>query len=166
MYHLPEDAWPSERKWKATGRARGRYVGDLERAVYESFGDEGLKVIGQVYAQAAERTFLQGLKNFGIKEKDARAFALFFVISNTIIGYDMELVEATPERAVVRYHTCHLFDASSSGNARICREANFNFERRAAQLLNPKLKVTMTKLRAAGDPCCEFIVEMTSSDTK
>lgn len=141
-------------------------MGDLERAVYERFGDKGLKVIGQVYTQAAERTFLQGLKNFGIKEKDARALALFFVISNTIIGYDMELVEATPERAVVRYHTCHLFDSPSEGNARICRDANFNFERRAAQLLNPRLKVAMTKLRSAGDPYCEFIVEMTATETK
>lgn len=166
MYHLPEDVWPSARKWKATGRARGRYMGDLERAVYERWGGEGLKVIGQVYAQAAERIFLQGLKNFGIKEKDARAFALFFVISNTIIGYDMELVEATPERAVVRYHTCHLFESPSPADALICREANFNFEKRAAELLDPRLKVTMTKLRSAGDPYCEFVVEMTGSEAE
>lgn len=166
MYHLPENVWTAERKWKATGRARGRYVGDLERAVYERWGDEGLKVIAQVYAQAAERTFLKGLKNFGVEEKDARAFALFFVISNSVIGYDMELVEATPERAVVRYHTCHLFEAPSPAHARLCTEAHFSFEKRAAELLNPSLKVTMTKLRTAGDPYCEFVVGMTGPQAR
>lgn len=158
IYELGPE-WTPERRWKATGKARGRYIGDLEEAVVERWGEEGLKVIGEVYRRAAERTFLQGLKSFGIEGNDATAFAKFFVVANSVIGYDMELVEATPKRAVVRYHTCHLFPTPSEQCARLCRHANFGFELRAVELLNPKLKVSMPKLQSEGAPYCELVIE-------
>lgn len=156
---LSPQEWPAERKWKAAARARGRYCGDLERAVYERWGEEALEVIGKIWREGAERTFLEQMKTFGIEGNDAAAYATAFVLANSVLGYNMELVEATPTRAVVRYHTCHLFDDPSIGGD-LCRKAHFRYEQRACELLNPKLKSTLTKLRTEGDPCCEFVVEM------
>ena len=158
MFELGPE-WTAERKWKATGRARGRYIGDLEQAILEHWGEEGLKVIGEVYRKAAERTFLQGMRSFGIEGNDATAYAKFFVVANSVLGYDMELAEATPKRAVVRLHTCHLFTEPSEACGRLCRNANFGFERRAVELLNPKLKVKFTQLQSEGAPYCELVVE-------
>ena len=151
--------WTAERKWKATGRARGRYIGDLEQAIYAKWGEEGLRVIAEVYRNAAERTFLEGLRSFGIEGDDATAYAKFFVIANSILGYDMELAEATPKRAMVRIHTCHLFPKPAEVGGHLCRLANFAFERRAVELLNPKLRVSPGKLQSEGDPYCEIVVE-------
>lgn len=159
IYQLSEQEWPILRRWKATGKARGKYFGELCRTVYQKWGEEGLKVIGKVYEEAAIRTFEKGLKGFGIEGNNATTFARFFVISNTIIGYNMELFESAPERAVVRYHTCHLFDNPQKGDDKICGAA-FNFEKTAARILNPRLSVIMTRLQTAGDPYCEFVVEM------
>ncbi len=160
MAELPQGVTP-ERAWKATGKARGRYMGELERLVCQKWGEEGLEVIGQVWADGAERTFLQGLQSFGIQGNDAAAYARFFVTANTMLGYDMELVEVTPQRAVFRYHTCHVFPGADKVNETLCRRAHFKFEERACQLLNPRLKSTITKLQTAGDPYCEIVVEMT-----
>lgn len=159
MGELPK-GWTPERAWKATGKARGRYMGELERLVYQQWGEEGLKVIGQVWADGADRTFLQGMQSFGIPGNDAAAYARFFVTANSLLGYDMELVEATPQRAVFRYHTCHVFPGPDKVNETLCRQAHFRFEERACQLLNPRLKTRITKLQTAGDPYCEMVVEL------
>ena len=159
MYELNEKDWPMVRRWKGTGKARGRYIGDMSLAMYERWGEEGLEVIGKVYEAAADRTFLKGLKDFGIQGNGADAFAKFFVIANSIIGYPMELVEASEKKAVVRYHSCHLFAGPSPAAEQICRRAIFCFEKRAVALLNPTLKVEFTKVWTGGDPYCEWVAE-------
>ncbi len=160
IYELDEKEWPFVRRWKATDKARGRYIGDMCLAMYEKWGKEALEVIGKVYAGAADRTFLKGLKDFGVKGNGADAMAKFFVISNSIISYPMEMVEESEKRAVIRYHKCHLFANPSPAAADICRNAIFCFEQKAAGLLNPKLRVEFTKIWTAGDPYCEWVAEL------
>ncbi len=133
MVELPEEEWPAERKWKACGRTRGWYIGKLSKAVYEKFGEDGLKVLGVVWKEGADRYFLKGLKSFGIEGEDAKSYALYFKRAQEIIGLKMELVEASEKRAVLRYHTCHLFDKSDPIAEKICRETIFNLEK---ELLN------------------------------
>jgi hypothetical protein len=157
---LSEEEWPIERKWKATGRTRCWYMAELEKAVYNRFGEEGLKVIKQVWRRGAENFFLRGLKSFNIEGNDAKAFVSYFKIAQEIMGYRMEIVEASEKKAVLRYHTCHFFEKPDPIAAKLCSEGHFEFERRAAELLNPKLKVRFEKLRSAGDPYCEMIVEL------
>lgn len=160
MVELSEEEWPIVRRWKAAAKTRARYMAELSRKVYQRFGEEGLKVIGEVWREGAEKYFLRSLKTFGIEGNNAKAFALYFKLAQEVLGYEMELVEATDKRAVLRYYTCHLFDKSDPIAERICRECNFQFEKRAAELLNPKLEVRFTKLQTAGDPHCEMIVEL------
>ena len=160
LYKLDEGKWPLERVWKSTGRARCRYLGDVCLGMYEKWGDEAIEVIGKVYANAADRTFLKGLRDFGIEGQGADALAMFFVISQSVLGYDMEIVELSGKRSVVRYHSCHIFPEASPAAEQICRRANFQFELRAAKLLNPKLKVYYTKVRSSGDPYCEWVCEL------
>ena len=160
MYRLDEKNWPLERLWKATGKVRGRYLGDVCLGMYEKWGDEAIELIGKVYANAADRTFLKGLRSFGIEGRGADALAMFFVISQSAIGYDMEIVELSEKRSVVRYHSCHIFPDPSPAAEQICRRANFQFEVRAAELLNPKLRVYYNKVRSGGAPYCEWVCEL------
>ena len=166
IYELDEKDWPLARRWKATDKARGRYMGDMCLAMYEKWGEEGLEVIGKVYASAAERTFLKGLKDFGIKGNGADAMAKFFVIANSVLSYPMEMVEASEKKAVIRYHSCHLFAKPSPGAEQICRRAIFSYEQKAAALLNPKLKVYFTKVWTGGDPYCEWVAESEDSTNR
>ncbi len=160
IYKLDEKVWPAGRMWKATGKARGRYFGELCLGMYEKFGDAALEVIGKVYADAANRTFLKGIKDFGIKGQGADALAKFFVISQSVLGYDMETAELGEKRSVIRYHSCHIFSEPSPAAEQICRRALFRFELKAVELLNPRLKIYFTKLRTVGDPYCEWVCEL------
>ncbi len=160
IYKLDEKKWPLERVWKSTGRARSSYIGNLCLGMYEKWGEEAIEVIGKVYANAANRTFLKGLKDFGIEGRGADALAMFFVISQSVLGYDMEIVELREKRSVLRYHSCHIFPEPSPIAEQICRRANFQFELRAAELLNPKLKIYYTKVRSGGAPYCEWVCEL------
>jgi hypothetical protein len=155
LVELSDKDWPVERKWIAAGRSRARYVGDLSKAVYQKYGEEGLKLVGEVYAKMAERVFLKGLKAFDIKGKDAKAFATYFKLAQEVLGYKMEIPEASEKRAIIRWHTCHLFDKPDPVGHEICKQANSQFEKKAAELLNPKLRFKFTKFQTAGDPYCE-----------
>jgi predicted hydrocarbon binding protein len=161
MVELPEE-WTPERKWKAAERARARYVGELERAMVEKWGEEAVQLIGKVWADAAERTLERGLRTFGIEGRDARALARFFVLSNSVLGLNMELVEESEKRAVWRINPpCHVFGGDPSGvPSAICREGHGSFEVKAAQLLNPRLKVTCTQVQSEGAPYCEWVAEL------
>jgi hypothetical protein len=154
------EEWPVERKWRATGKTRAWYIAELEKAIYNKFGEEGLEIIRQVWRKGAENFFLKGLKKLGIEGNDAKAFAYYFKKAQEIMGYSVEVVEASEKRAVLRYHTCHFFEKPDPVVAKLCKEGHFAFEKRAAELLNPKLKVRLEKLRAAGDPYCEIVVEL------
>lgn len=160
VFKLDEKTWPVERRWKATAKARGRYFGELCLGMYEKWGEEALDVVGKVYADAAKRTFLKGLKDFGLEGRGADTLARFFLTSQAVLGLKMEAVELTPEKSVVRYHTCHLFSEPSRAAEQICRRAIFNFELTAVGLLNPQLKIYFTSLMTAGDPYCEWICEL------
>jgi hypothetical protein len=54
-----------------------------------------------------------------------------------------------------------VFPEANEVNETLCRRAHFRFEERACQLLNPRLKSTVSKLQTAGDPYCEIVVELT-----
>ena len=160
LYKLDEQKWPLGRLWKSATRARSRYLGDTYLGMYEKWGDEAIEVIGKVYSDAANRTFLKGLKDFGIEGRGADALAMFFVISQSVLGYDMEIVELSEKRAIIRYHSCHIFSEPSPAAEQVCRHAAFQFELRAVELLNPKLKIYYTKIRTSGDPYCEWVCEL------
>jgi len=156
---LSEKEWPVERRWKAAGRSRCWYLAELERAVYERFGEGGMEVIRELWRKGAERFFLNGVKGFGIGGRGPADFLSYFKLAQEIMGYDMEMVEASDKKAVLRYHTCHFFEKPDPVAAKLC-EAHFEFEKRAVELFNPRLKVKFTALQSAGDPYCELVAEL------
>lgn len=160
MASLDPEVWPIARRWKATGKARGRYIGELSKALYEELGDRGIEIIGNIYDQMAQKSFLPGLKAFGIDGNDAEAYATYFKLLWELMGYKVEVVELSGGRSVVRTHSCHLFENPDPTAEEICKRANFRFEERAVKLLNPDLRVRFTKLQSAGDPYCEMVVEL------
>lgn len=161
-----ERDYPVERKWKATARSRGMYNGEFVRVILENVGlDKGLEMIGQVWGNIAKKSTIPGLKSFGIEGNDAKTLAEFLYAANTIIGTDIELIpDSTEQRAGFRIHRCPPFGKDPSKvehGPEIC-EAMLNFERTAGALINPKLRISCTKLLTRGDSCCEIIAELVS----
>jgi len=146
--------WPVEQKFKSACRVSWVYRRALEGALYENFGDEGIRVLSDVYASMGEGV-VEGMKLFGIEGNDARSFAQYLKASNEIMfNTPIEIVEASPQKAVVRFPKC---PSPVETNPKIC-SAHFAFEKRALEKLNPKLEAEMTKRASQGDPYCEAII--------
>ena len=146
--------WSLERKYKSASRTSTVYRRALEHAFYERFGDEAIEIIRDVYDGMAEGT-LDGMKTFGIEGNDAKSFAYFIKAANEIpFNTYVEIVEASPKRAVVRWLKCA---PPAETNPKFCY-AHLAFEKRAVKMLNPKLEVEMPKCIACGDPYCEEII--------
>jgi len=156
---LSEKEWPVERRWKATGKSRCFYLAELEKAVYGKFGEEGMELIRELWRKGAERFFLSGVAGFGIQGRGPADLLSYFKLGQEIMGYEMEFVEATEKKAVLRYHTCHFFEKPDPVAVKLC-EAHFEFEKRAIEMFNPKLKIKFAALKSAGDPYCELVAEL------
>lgn len=163
-YQLSEEQYPYKRRWKAAVSARSLYQGDIMKLLYEKFGNEGLKLISEVYSNKAKAVFMPGRKSFEIEGTGAKDFLLYFHYSGQIM-YPMFKTEITPgsdeKKASVRYYGCPLWaePAKVRGGAEMC-EACLAFEKTAAAMINPKLKVYYSKLLTKGDSYCEITAEV------
>ena len=88
--------WPLERKYKSACRLSWVFRRALERALYEGFGDEGMRILSDVYASMAEGT-LDGMKRFGIEGNDAKSFAYYWKALDEIM-FDTPIVKLTQRR--------------------------------------------------------------------
>ena len=163
-YLLSEEEYPYKRRWKAAVSARGSYQGDIMKLLYEKFGNEGLEILSEVYGNKAKAVFMSGRKSFGIEGVGAKDFLRYFHYSGQIM-YPMFKTEITPgsdeKKASIRYYGCPLWTepAKVRGGVEMC-EACFAFEKTAASMINPKLKVYCSKLLTKGDPYCEITAEL------
>ena len=135
-------------------RAEAGIIHVLGELVDEGFGDDAIRILSDVYAGMAEGV-MDGMKHFGIEGNDARRFAYYWKAAEEIMfDTPIEIGEASPQKTVVRIPKC---PSPAETNPRLC-SAHFAFEKRAVQILNPKLEVEMPKRIAKGDPYCEAII--------
>lgn len=163
-FKITEEEYPMGRRWKAVVRSRAWFIGEFSRVLYERFGEEGLKAISEVFSNAAKATFLPGLKSFRIEGRGALSLCLFFYMANTLMGNKMEMDENSNEkRATVRMYKCPPFpEPNKVKDMKKYCDAMFAFERTAAALSDPRMKIsTGGCLISKGDAYCEITAELT-----
>ncbi len=159
-YRLDEKEFPLEMRANATKRTLNQYLSAYNLAIYEKYGDEGIELIAKIWAGMADRFFLGSFRNLGFRGNGPKEIAEWFAKSDAIVGYDTEFFTVSEKKAGFRVTNCPWYRDPSPAGARICSEGVIAFEKRAAQLLNPKIRVSMGKFFHKGDGCCEYIFEL------
>ena len=164
MTQMPElggEKWPEIRKIKASRNTGWEYFGNLVKLVLREVGEEKTcQILASFMAENAERYVKSGMEGFGIEGNDAWALASYFKLSTgDIIGYKTELVKESPKKVIYRLYPPCLWFPELDIPSSLCERGFMNFERTAAQLINPRIKVTPTRIMTAGDSCCEVVFE-------
>jgi hypothetical protein len=163
VYHLDENEFPLEMRLKAAAGTLNQYIKAYNLAIYEKWGDEGLKMIAKIWSDMAEKFFPGSFEKLGFKGDGPKDIAEWFAKSDAIVGYDTEFFIVSENKAGFRVNKCPWYNSPSPEGAKICSEGVIAFEKKAAELLNPKIKVTMGKFFHQGDGCCEYIFEISES---
>ncbi|HUV59470.1 MAG TPA: hypothetical protein VMW09_05095 [Desulfatiglandales bacterium] len=159
-YKLDEKEFPFEMRLKAGVGTLNKYICAYNLAIYEKFGDEGLKLIGKIWADMADRFFPGSFERLGFQGDGPKEIAEWFAKADAIMDYDTEYFVVSDNKAGFRVNKCPWYNRPSPEGAKICSQGVINFEKRAAQLLNPKIRVSMAKFFHKGDNCCEYIFEI------
>ncbi len=157
---LSEKEWPELRKAKGSANTAWRYFENLVKTMNRSLGEEKTAEILENFMAENARRFIQpAMKAFGIQGIDAWSLASYFKLATgDVIGYKAELKEEAPGRVVYRLYPPCLWFPKLDIPPSFCR-AMANFERVAAEIINPSISVTSRKLMTAGDDCCEIVFE-------
>jgi len=156
---LPE-GWPELRKAKASAKTAWAYYSDLVKLLHQEIGEEKTAaILTKLMKGNARKYFQRSMELFGIKGNDPWALASYFKLATgDVIGYKSELIQEAPNRVVYRLYPPCLWFPDLDIPPSFC-EAEGMFEREAARLLNPKIKITTRSLLTRGDPYCETIFE-------
>lgn len=161
MYELDEKEFPLQMRFKATAGTLNKYLGTYSLAMYEAFGDEGIKVISKIWSDMADKFFPVSFEKLGFKGKGPKDIAEWFAKADAIVGYPTEFFVVSEKKAGFRITKCPWFSKFPfEGGEKICGTGVTSFEKRATQLLNPKMKFSQSKSFHKGDDVCEFIFEL------
>ncbi len=155
---LPENQWPPLRRLKAANKTAWGYFAALVRLLQHELGEEKTcKLLEGLMRENARKYFLPGLKAFGIEGKDPLSIASYFKLTTgDIIGYDVELEKVSEKEVIYRLRSPCIWFPDLDIPPSFCRALGA-FEREAASLINPRIKVTMPKLMTEGHQYCELV---------
>ncbi len=162
LYKLDETVWTQERRKKARQRRDWENYGSILRAIYRRYGKEGLKVAYDVTSDSARKFVFMALRNHNLKGNDARTAGGYYKVFQKIIyGNDLDIIEDTPDKVVLRNSGFCPLSANPGEELtpEICLNA-MGHEQKACEIINPKLKFSVPKLRSAGEPYCEYVFEL------
>jgi len=140
-------------------------VGGMYRGVVAELGEEkaqkvllrGFHETGRLWGQInADYTGPSG-------SGDAKSFAEAYAANTNYYGFQSEIVQgATSKRAVVRLHRCPIHETLKPFglDVKVCDTIEQEVDVGTAKFVNPKLKLTVTKSLARGDPYCEYVYEL------
>ena len=105
-------------------------------------------------------------KEFNIQEDDAIGAAKAVILAAALLGgpeYKFEIVEASPERVVIKRPQCPWWNRYNELNIedaiRDCPYGHGGWTEVGLQTLSPKLTYKLTKTMPWGDPYCEEVIE-------
>ncbi len=162
QYKLDETVWPVEKRRKTRQRRFWENYGSMVRSIYRKYGKEGMGVVYEVTSDSAKKYVITALKNFNLEGKDARTVGGYYKNFHKIMfGNDLEVVEDTPQRVVMRNRGFCSLSQNIQGEltAELCL-SSMGHEHKACELINPKLRFSLPRLRSAGDPYCEYVFEL------
>jgi len=157
---------PIDERVVACARRWASEAGGLRTMTAEFFGEEGYKLVEDVYSSFAPVEYRWGMSNGLIKEPDqmgVKEVATYLCAAYDIIGRaPLTIAECSDDRVRIQFFqelnvlTCPYW--TRNGDWRMC-VAEANFERDLTKLMNPKLRARRTKGKAYGDYCCELTID-------
>ncbi len=157
MVKLPQDATlpeiPLERKYRSVVAGLTARIKAIYDAVYDRFGEEGLRLIEDVSA-AYGRDIAQRAGE-RVKPNDVKSTALFLLHIFDLVSFvsEPEVTQFTDDRVVIRVDKCPY----PLERPEICR-AHTTMEINLVQTLSPELDYRIGKCVPAGDEYCEHII--------
>ena len=157
---LPAGKWPEMRLLKAAKNTGWSYFENLVKTLHKELGEEKTcDILEKFMAENARKYVVPSMKAFGIEGNDAWALASYFKLATgDVIGYKAELIAESRKKVAYRLHPPCLWFPDLDIPPSFCRALG-NFERVAAEIVNPKVKITTRKLMTDGDPYCELLFE-------
>jgi hypothetical protein len=132
--------------------------------VEKAYGfEEALRIDLDVWGSWMQILSKRIQRETGIKGNDLLSIAKIIKIASDIEGSDLEVIEITEDRAVLRTKTCRWYEnlkKAGRENLAPCEkveEATFLLFIKA---LNPKMRVTQTSWIPKGDKYCDFVIEL------
>ncbi len=170
---------PVEKCWTITAKAltdflvmRGEAIiapdlGRSEGFISPLWSEEKWIEIGvKIFGDGAKMMFPMVKETFNIPVKDAiDAAKLVIIVAVLMFGPETTytLVEATPERAVVRWTKCALWENYKEHEADPafipCEAGHQTVGEEGHKAIKSKIIYTLTKSRLRGDPYCEGVYE-------
>ena len=127
--------------------------------------DKEVEIKAKIYAEGARKMFPFIKDMFNVPVEDAIGAANLLIVAATLMNgpeTKFEIVEATPERVVVRWPKCvwmERFKEFESDPAFIpCPKAHQGFGS-GIKAVNPKITHKLTRARPRGEPYCEDVYE-------
>ena len=174
---------PAEKRWEITAKILSIFcvlAGEKHFAPELSKG-EGIiapvmgaekwrEITGKIFLEGCLKLFAWVKETFNIPVEDAIGAAKFLIVWGTLaFGPEMklEIVEATPERAVLRWTKCTWWERWKEHEIDLELLACHSSDWSAHQLLtdkgfkaiNPKITCKLMKQMSKGDPYCEDVIE-------
>jgi len=147
---------PIEKRYRSITTALVKRIKHLYEAIYERYGNDGLKLIKEVSTNYG-REIAERAKQKTV-QSDIKSVALFIIkVFNNIRG-DGEVTEFNKDRVVIRVYECpYPFDKPE-----IC-EAHTIMEKTLVETLGKDLTYSIHKSIPKGDAYCDHVIEYTKS---
>jgi len=170
---------PAEKGWEITAKILTRLtilrgskttaplLGAGEGIISPVMGWEKYEEIqAKIMGRAANRFFPMVKEMFSIPVDDAiGAVTLLIVVGTLMAGpeYKFEIVEAHPERAVLRRIQCAWWERYNEHKVDpelwVCPAGHQAWNEEGLKTINPKLTYKLIKALTWGDPFCEAVIE-------
>ncbi len=157
---LTKKDWPEIRRLKASNDTGWRYFEHLTKTMHRMLGEaKTCEILTEFMMGNADRYLKRGMKAFGVTGTDAWSLASYFkMATGDVLGYRTELKRISPTKVAYKLYPPCLWFPNLDIPPSFC-EAMACFEVKAAEMVNPKIKVTHGKLMTAGHDCCEIFFE-------
>lgn len=155
---------PLSTKYRSANIRHLKEVGDFRTAVVETFGDEGYKMVEQIYSSYGPIEYKNAVTR-GFVRPDGNCtpaeIASYLCTIYDIQNFPIKITEVSDERVRIEmyggYPVRCPYDVRP-GDYRLC-DATGGMEKAFTKLCNPKLRMRLGKSKAMGDDCCELIIE-------
>ncbi|MDP3064140.1 MAG: L-2-amino-thiazoline-4-carboxylic acid hydrolase [Chloroflexota bacterium] len=154
---------PIEERYRRAIAGDALIVAALTRAVYEKYGDEGIKTLQKGMERTGRELAKALAKHFDIRvgNGDVTDYAKFVDFFHQVSLMDTKTVELSPKRWVVHATSCPAAAQYKRIFPDFCPWVLVALDRGMSSVVNKKIKAWMTeKCLARGDDYCEYIFEL------
>jgi hypothetical protein len=155
---LDPNLWTNDRIYRTKRSFMRQYIESFIKTLLDLYGVPGAcEVVSSAYLAVPTVYFTKWIQELGISGNNAQSLVSFFEISEEFDEDEVEIITESPTRYLMRKSSNKLFRYMKIPTSII--RAIFEYKIMCAKILNPRIKVKLTKLLSEGDSYDEWIVE-------